>query len=619
MASIDHEYLVKCIRKYNFQPWIVNFLQDLLSKWNLDIRSGKETILEKKIGRGILQGDSLSPLLFVLCMDPLSRKLNGLYPKVSVKTETGIHISNHLLFIDDLKLFSSDQNVLVDMLAEVKTFFNTVGLEMNREKSATNCEACENEAELLDGTKSYKYLGIIENSASEVNNKQSIEKIKAEIIKRTERLCKTKLNAKNLFKAINEHAISVINYHIGVLKLEANDFFELDNAIRQVLIMNKVHQQPSCKERLYLPREMLGRGLQSIEHRSELMLLELRNDLEADKTISTRRAAILKVEDDNKTHLFLINHFLKAKYKLDELAVNSKILREAQHKTLNSEIKSKTLHEKLFRCLGNELIDIKDSSIWLKHGNNSAREEAKFCAIQDRNIFMGEDAICPHCRSNKKTVDHLATRCDRMLGNDYMRRHNEVVRSIHLLLCNKYGFKRTNKIRSHSVQEIISNDNAEIKVDTRIKTDIKIQCDRPDIFIYDKKRKEVILIEIGITNQDLLTQVENEKMRKYDLLANELALTYKSRSKIIPYVMTWDGIVSVFHKKYVKDLGITKNIEAYIQSKVLKKTLESITFDQRRGSAEEVDDYRGVEDRVMKLSIADVGPPAESISEKDTN
>ena len=108
-------------------------------------------------------------------------------------------------------------------------------------------------------------------------------------------------------------------------------------------------------------------------------------------------------------------------------------------------------------------------------------------------------------------------------------------------------------------------------------------------------------------------------MRKYDLLANELALTYKSRSKIIPYVMTWDGIVSVFHKKYIKDLGITKNIEAYIQSKVLKKTLESITFDQRRGSAEEVDDCGGVEDGVMKLSIADLRPPAESISQQDKN
>lgn len=37
--------------------------------------------------RRILQGDSLSPLLFVLCMDPLSTKLNGIYFMAKVEGE----------------------------------------------------------------------------------------------------------------------------------------------------------------------------------------------------------------------------------------------------------------------------------------------------------------------------------------------------------------------------------------------------------------------------------------------------------------------------------------------------------------------------------------------------
>ncbi|KAM0677311.1 hypothetical protein BDAP_002174 [Binucleata daphniae] len=103
---------------------------------------------------------------------------------------------------------------------------------------------------------------------------------------------------------------------------------------------------------------------------------------------------------------------------------------------------------------------------------------------------------------------------------------NEVVRCIHLALCNKYKIKRSKKLRSHSVQEVIANENAEIRVDTRIKTDIKIKHDRPDIFVYDKKRNEITLIEIGVTNLDLLTVVENEKLRKYDILAGELSSLY---------------------------------------------------------------------------------------------
>ncbi|TBU06756.1 hypothetical protein CWI38_2512p0030 [Hamiltosporidium tvaerminnensis] len=47
--------------------------------------------------------------------------------------------------------------------------------------------------------------------------------------------------------------------------------------------------------------------------------------------------------------------------------------------------------------------------------------------------------------------------------------------------------------------------------------------------------------------------------------------------------MTWDGIVTKYHKSHIKRLEIPMNVEAYIQSVVLKKTVETISFDRRRG------------------------------------
>ncbi|TBU08220.1 hypothetical protein CWI39_0211p0080, partial [Hamiltosporidium magnivora] len=67
------------------------------------------------------------------------------------------------------------------------------------------------------------------------------------------------------------------------------------------------------------------------------------------------------------------------------------------------------------------------------------------------------------------------------------------------------------------------------------------------------------------------------------LLANELGLIYKCSVEIIPYVMTWDGIVTKYHKSHLKILEIPMNVEAYIRSIVLKKTVETISFDRRRG------------------------------------
>ena len=74
------------------------------------------------------------------------------------------------------------------------------------------------------------------------------------------------------------------------------------------------------------------------------------------------------------------------------------------------------------------------------------------------------------------------------------------------------------------------------------------------------------------------------------MLANELSLIHKCKVKIIPYVLTWEGIVTNYHDKYRKELNITNHLEAYIQSRILHKTLESVSLDFRRRSEDRVEE-----------------------------
>ncbi|TBU11875.1 hypothetical protein CWI38_1000p0010 [Hamiltosporidium tvaerminnensis] len=64
--------------------------------------------------------------------------------------------------------------------------------------------------------------------------------------------------------------------------------------------------------------------------------------------------------------------------------------------------------------------------------------------------------------------------------------------------------------------------------------------------------------------------------------------------------MTWDGIVTKYHKSHLKRLEILMNVEAYIQSIVLKKTVETISFDRRRG----IESEPNVEESYERASLS---------------
>ena len=61
-------------------------------------------IVDTSFKQGIFQGDSLSPLVFVLALIPLS--LISRKAKAAYKFSESKEKINHLLFMDDLKLYS---------------------------------------------------------------------------------------------------------------------------------------------------------------------------------------------------------------------------------------------------------------------------------------------------------------------------------------------------------------------------------------------------------------------------------------------------------------------------------------------------------------------------------
>lgn len=96
--------------------------------------------------RGLRQGDPLSPLLFVICMEYLSRTMKyvGTLPQFSFHPRCAGMTLNHLCFADNVLLFcKGDAQAIFCMIQGLKLFSDTSGLQASKEKTAIYCSGME--------------------------------------------------------------------------------------------------------------------------------------------------------------------------------------------------------------------------------------------------------------------------------------------------------------------------------------------------------------------------------------------------------------------------------------------------------------------------------------------
>ena len=84
-----------------------SFVNTSMKQWNIKLTASNQRLGNVKTRSGIFQDDSLSPLLFVLVMIPLALMLRQ--TKAFYNLKKGGKKINHLLFVNDLKLFAKIQ------------------------------------------------------------------------------------------------------------------------------------------------------------------------------------------------------------------------------------------------------------------------------------------------------------------------------------------------------------------------------------------------------------------------------------------------------------------------------------------------------------------------------
>ena len=249
------------------------FLASSMDEWKTELTSCGQTLGVVNINRGIFQGDSLSPLLFVLCMVPLSLVLRR--SKAGYEWGGREFKINHLLFMDDLKLFGKSYEQIDSLVQTVHAFSLDIGIEFGIKKCGVlvlkRGKIVKMEGIVLpDGQvmkeiddNGYKYLGILE--ADHLKEKEMKDLFSKEYKRRLKLVLKTKLNGRNKIMAVNAWAVAILRYSAGVIEWKSDELKELDRKTRKTMSLYGALHPKSDVDRLYLSRQKGGRGLISCE------------------------------------------------------------------------------------------------------------------------------------------------------------------------------------------------------------------------------------------------------------------------------------------------------------------------------------------------------------------
>ena len=139
--NVPHSWIIESLRLAKIPQKIIGAISDLMHKWRTKVYLyGETSSIETNFIdylRGILQGDTLSLLLFALSVNPLSYLLSK---EDGFKLAVGklkLNLS-HLFFVDDLKLFTTTRDKLLKLLGIVTQFSNDVECYLGNQSALIN-------------------------------------------------------------------------------------------------------------------------------------------------------------------------------------------------------------------------------------------------------------------------------------------------------------------------------------------------------------------------------------------------------------------------------------------------------------------------------------------------
>ncbi|XP_060517971.1 uncharacterized protein LOC132696860 [Cylas formicarius] len=159
--SVEIWAVLKALSNSRVDYRCTTLIQNIYSNATLQVML-KDFTDKIDIGRGVRQGESISPKLFTLALEDMFKNIGWETKGIKINGE----YLSHLRFADDIVLFADNQQDLQDMLLELDQNSKKIGLKMNigKTKYMTNDNITQEtrieiDNKKIEHTESYVYLG----------------------------------------------------------------------------------------------------------------------------------------------------------------------------------------------------------------------------------------------------------------------------------------------------------------------------------------------------------------------------------------------------------------------------------------------------------------------------
>ena len=603
---VPHQWIISVLKHTKVAGNLTTLLENTMSNWKTELTCNSQTLCSVDIKRGIFQGDSLSPLLFIMAMIPLSFLLKR--ERYGYKMNNSV-VLNHLFYMDDLKLYGKTEQELEELVGIVHRFSEDIGMKFGFEKCASlKIEAGRRKessgislpsGEVIkdldeDG---YKYLGVFQEE--DIMRKEMKDLVRNEYLRRVKAVCKSNLYAKNLFTAINVWAVSVVRYSAGIIDWNDKELRDLDIKTRKYLTICGAFHKKSSVDRLYLRRSEGGRGLTSVEDCVKMENCNLKeyfyinpeiftmaaNDIlfskNEEETIRNSESDVGMSEGEAEMNGSEggSNDTTNERVDFPSERENQQIEsgRDYKERILNERderVWNKKMHGKFFREVSNDATP--DSYDWVRKGHVKKSTEAYIFAAQEQALptnwlkariqGAGGNPICRKCKEKVETVTHLVSGCSSLSQFHYRKRHDKMGLRVYWELCRKYGIQCSDKWYSESPEKVRKSacGNFEIWWDRSIETTTTLLHNKPDVVLINKVKRHWTIIDFAIPIDQNVKKKEAEKLDHYEELAAEIRKMHHVSVNILPLVIGALGVVTDNVKSNLKILEIPKSDKVFV-------------------------------------------------------